>query len=84
MKWREIKEERSDHQSVHPPDKLVDEVLSVSSITTFNVVVPLLLKSTEWCLKLERPQEVVGLFEVRSNGHDLVDQILHADDVVLS
>lgn len=70
--------------SIHSPDKLVDEVLPVSSITTFDVVVSLLLKTTEWCLQLEWPQEVVGFLEVRSNGHDLMDQILHADDTMLS
>ena len=52
---------------IHPPDKLIDEVFTVSSITTFNVVIPLLLQSTERCLELEWPQEVVSLLEMRSN-----------------
>jgi len=47
-------------------------------------VVSLLLKATEWCLQLEWPQEVVGFLEVRSNSHDLVDEILNADDPMLS
>ena len=32
--------------------------------------------------QLERPQEVGGVFEVGANGHDLVDEILDADDAV--
>lgn len=34
--------------------------------------------------ELEWPQEVGGLLEVGSNGVDLVDEILHADDAVLA
>lgn len=57
----------NENMLIHPPDKLIDEVLTVSSITTFNVVISLLLQATEWCLKLEWPQEVVGLLEMRSH-----------------
>ena len=35
-------------------------------------------------VQLERPQEVGGVFEVGANGHDLVDEILDADDTELS
>jgi len=45
-------------------------------------VVPLLLQATKWCLQLEWPQEVVGLLEMWANGHDLMDKILDAYDVV--
>ncbi|BAT04446.1 Os08g0234050, partial [Oryza sativa Japonica Group] len=65
---------------VHPPDELVDVVLTVAGITTLDIVVPLLLEATEWCLQLEGPQEVVGLLEVWTDSHDLVDKILNADD----
>lgn len=34
--------------------------------------------------ELEWPQEVGGLLEVGSDGVDLVDEILHADDAVLA
>ena len=34
--------------------------------------------------ELERPQEVARLLEVRADGDDLVDQILHADDAELA
>jgi len=32
--------------------------------------------TTIWCGEFESPQEVVGAFEIGSNGEDLVDQIL--------
>lgn len=34
--------------------------------------------------ELEGPEEVGGLLEVRADGVDLVDQVLHADDAVLA
>lgn len=34
--------------------------------------------------ELEGPEEVVGLLESRADGVDLVDEVLHADDVVLA
>lgn len=33
-------------------------------------------------VQLERPQEVAGVFEVLADGHDLVDEVLDADDAV--
>jgi hypothetical protein len=41
-------------------------------------------ETSGWVRELEGPQEVGGLLEVRSNGKDLVDQILHADNAVLA
>jgi hypothetical protein len=69
---------------VHPSDEFVDVVLTVTSITTLNVVVPLLLQPTQWCLQLEWPEEVVGLLEMWANSHDLMNKILNADDVMLT
>ncbi|BAS90887.1 Os04g0605925, partial [Oryza sativa Japonica Group] len=66
---------------VHPSDEFVDVVLTVTSITTLNVVVPLLLQPTQWCLQLEWPEEVVGLLEMWANSHDLMNKILNADDI---
>ena len=43
-------------------------------------MVGLLSPSTSWVVQLEGPQEVGGVLEVGSNGEDLVDQILNADD----
>lgn len=34
--------------------------------------------------ELEGPEEVVGLLEVRANGEDLVEEVLHGDNTVLT
>lgn len=65
---------------VHPPDELIYVILTVSSISSFNIVIPLLLEATQRCLELEGPEEIVSLLEVRPNGHDLMDKIFNADD----
>lgn len=39
---------------------------------------------TSWVAELERPQEIARLLEVGAHGHDLVNQILHADDAQLA
>ena len=69
---------------IHPFDELIDVVLTVTSITTLHIVVPLLLQASQRRLHLERPQEVVRLLEVWANSHDLMNKILNADDVVLA
>ncbi len=35
-----------------------------------------------WVAQLEWPQEVARLLEVRADGDDLMDQILHAHDAI--
>ena len=71
--------------SVHLPDELVDILLPVTEITTFDEMLELPLpESARGVAKLEWPEEVACLFEVRANGIDFVDQILHAHDTVLS
>lgn len=37
-----------------------------------------------WVAQLERPQKVARLLEVRADGDNLMDQILHAHDPVFS
>jgi len=41
-------------------------------------------ESTSWVGELEWPQEVGSLLEVGTDGEDLVNQILHADNAVLA
>ena len=41
-------------------------------------------ETASWVGELEWPEEVGGLLEVWSDGEDLVDEILHADDAVLA
>jgi len=43
-----------------------------------------LVEASSGWVELERPQELVGLLEARSNGVDLVNQIFNADDSVLA
>jgi len=50
-------------------------------VTTLDEGDTLLLKTATRGVKLEGPEEAVGLLEVRTNSEDLVDKILHADDV---
>lgn len=33
--------------------------------------------------QLEGPKEIAGLFEIGSDGEDLVDQVLHAHDAII-
>lgn len=70
---------------VHLLDESVDVLLTVTKITTFNVMLELAsAEATVGVGQLEGPQEVRGLLEVGSNGEDLVDQILNADQAVLA
>lgn len=68
----------------HSSDEFVDVLLSVSVVATNDVVVSLLVEATERRAELERPEEVVSLLEVRADGVNLVDQVLHARDAVLA
>ena len=53
-------------------------------VASLNEVPRLLPEPTAGRAELERPDEVVGFLEVRSHREDLVDEILHADDAVLT
>jgi hypothetical protein len=70
---------------VHLADETVDVLLTVTGVTTLNVVLELASAETTGGVgQLEGPEEVVGLLEVGANGVDLVDQILHADNAELA
>jgi hypothetical protein len=70
---------------VHLADETVDVLLTVTGVTTLDVVLELAsTESTVGVGQLEGPQEVVGLLEVGANGVDLVDEILHADNAELA
>lgn len=70
---------------VHLADETVDVLLTVTGVTTLDVVLELASAETAGGVgQLEGPEEVVGLLEVRANGVDLVDQILHADNAELA
>lgn len=75
-----VREKQLDHFS----EKWVDHLISASKVTTINKVVGLLSPSTNRCVELEVPQELVGSLEVWSNRVELMDQIFHADYVTLT
>jgi len=66
----------------HAADKLVDLGLTVAVVTTLDEGDTLLLETTTRGVKLEGPEEAIGLPEVRANSVDLMDKILHADDAM--
>jgi hypothetical protein len=60
-------------------------LLAIAEITTFDEVLELACPETSSRVReLERPQEIADLLEVWSNGEDLVDDVLNADDAVLA
>ena len=70
--------------SDHVPEEVVDLVLPASKVSPLDEVVGLLPPAAGRRVQLEGPQEVRGVLEVGSHGHDLVHQVLHADDAVLA
>lgn len=72
--------------SDHLLDKSVDQILTVTSRTTLDEVLELSSNTptSVWVRELEWPQEVVSLLEVRTNGVNLVDQVLDGNNTVLS
>ena len=59
-------------------------MLAVAEVASVNEVVGLGAPSAVGVVELEGPEEVGGLLEVGSNGGNLVDEILNADDAVLA
>ena len=70
---------------VHGLNQVVDEVFTVTSITTFNEVTELsALPHVVGVGELEGPEEVVGFLEVRTDSGDFVDEVFNTDDTVLA
>lgn len=71
--------------SQHLLDKGVDQLLSVSEGSiSLEETVSLLLEPTVGGGELEGPEEVVGLLELRSDGNNLVNEVLDGVDSELS
>jgi len=71
--------------SVHLPDQSINILLPIAEITALHEMPELpWSEASSGVAKLERPEEVVDLLEVRSNSEDLMDQILHAHNAVLA
>lgn len=70
---------------IHLFDESIDVLLSVTKVTTLDEVLELSgSEPASRVAQLERPQEVGCLLEVGTNGVDLMNQILHADNAVLA
>lgn len=52
-------------------------------VTTLDEMPGLLAEPSTGTAELERPQEVVGLLEVRTHSVDLVNEVFHADHTLL-
>lgn len=66
-------------------DKLIDESLSVSSVSSFDVVLEFAgTEPSSRVAKLEWPKEVAGLLKVGANAEDLMDKIFNRDDTILT
>jgi hypothetical protein len=70
---------------VHGLNQVVDELFTVTSITTFDEVTELtLLPHVVGVGELEGPEEVVGFLEVGTNSGNFVDEIFNTDDTILA
>lgn len=70
---------------VHLTDEVVDELLSVTDITTFDKVEELALSVTAvGRAEVEWPQEVGDLLEVWASGCDFVNTIFNGENIVLA
>ncbi len=68
----------------HSSQQVVNVVLAVAEVTTLSEVVGLLSPSSVWIVQLERPQEVGGLLELGADVHNLVDDVLNANDTLFA
>jgi len=66
----------------HLPEERVDLVFPVSEVAALDKVVRLLAPAAGGGVQLEGPQKVGCVAEVGADGHDLVDEVLDADDAV--
>ena len=70
---------------VHGLNQVVNESLTVTSITTFNIVKELTFSPHVVRVgELEGPKEVRSLLEVRTDSRNFVNKIFNTDDVVLA
>ena len=61
----------------HSVDKLANEDLMVTIVTTLVEVVELLAETASGGVELEGPEEVRGLLEVRTHGVDLMNEVFN-------
>ena len=68
----------------HSVNELTNEDFMVTIVTTFVEVSELLGETASGSVKLEGPEEVGGLLEVRTDSVDFVNQIFDGEDAVLA
>jgi len=68
----------------HALQQSIDELLSVTSITSLNKVSAFVMESTSRVVQFEGPQETVGFCKVWTSSVDLVNEVLCADDIVFA
>ena len=70
---------------VHLPNESIDVLFPVAQVTTLDEMLELARpEATSGVAELERPEEVARLLEVGSDGVNLVDHVLHADNTVFA
>jgi len=70
----------------HASDKLVDEFFSVTPISTLRLLESVLFEHQSSIRrgKLESSEKVVRLLELRSDGKDLMDQVIYGVDAMFT
>ena len=66
----------------HVTQQCVDLVLTAAKVTTFNKVIGLLAPASVGSVQLKRPQQIRHILEVGSDGENLVNHVLHANDAM--
>lgn len=80
-----VSQQSHPRNSVHLPNKSIDVVFPIPVVTAFDVMLEFAgSESTGGIGQLERPQKVVCLLEIGSDGEDLVDQVLHTDNAIFT
>jgi hypothetical protein len=70
------------HYLVHVLDQSIDQIFTVSIVSTFDEMCSLLSHATEGAAELEGPKELVDFLEVGSYGVYFVDKILNTDNTL--
>jgi len=68
----------------HFLEKTVNQLFAVAEVSSLGEMIGLLAPSPAGVVQLEVPEEVVGHFEVGTDGEDFVDEILNANDTEFS
>ena len=73
-----------DNRSEHALNQWVNELFSVTPVSSSLEGVSLMRETSSGSSELEGPQEVVGFLEVGADGNDLMDEVFNARDTRLA